>query len=120
MALTNAERIRRYKARKRGEYVEPMRQGVPFGYKQSPEHIEKRKRWGPEHHAWKGDEVLPRSGRNRASRLFPQLGPCVRCGSHDSERHHINKVVTDNRPENIMVVCRQCHSAIHTEMRRAA
>ena len=120
MALTNAERVRRYKARKRGEYVEPMRPGVPVGYKQADDHVAKRSKWGPEHHAWKGDDVLPRSARARAARLFKSLGPCVRCGNEESERHHINKVVTDNRPENIMVVCRQCHSAIHTEMRHAA
>jgi hypothetical protein len=113
MALTVAERVRRYKARKRGEDVPLLTPGVPKGYKQTPEHIEKRKRWGEEHHAWKGDDILPRSGRLRAKRLYKELGPCTRCGNAQSERHHVNRIVTDNRPENIAILCRACHMADH-------
>jgi hypothetical protein len=48
------ERARRYRARKRGEDVPKQKPGPPKGYKQTAEHIEKRKRFGADHHAWKG------------------------------------------------------------------
>ena len=49
MALTPAERQARYRARKRGENVPEIPR--KRGYKQTPEHVEKRKRFGPDHHA---------------------------------------------------------------------
>ncbi len=111
MALTNYQKKLRYLARKRGEVVEP----IPHrsGYHQSPEHIAKRIRSGPEHHAWKGDDVLPRSARARASRLYRDIGPCSKCGSLESERHHINRDPADNRPENIAILCHACHMFEH-------
>jgi hypothetical protein len=79
------------------------------GYKQTPEHVEKRKRWGPSHHAWKGDKVTPETGRCRANRLYPHPGPCRLCGADKAERHHKNGDTTDNSPENIEFLCRRCH-----------
>lgn len=113
MALTNAEKIRRYKARKRGEYVPPIPAGVKPGYKQTPEHIAKRIRMGPDHAQWKGDDVLPRSARARATRRFKQLGPCVECGDIQSERHHIDRDTANNEPANILVLCHGCHMRKH-------
>lgn len=113
MALTNAEKIRRYKARKRGEYVEPLSPGVPKGYKQTPEHVAKRSKWGPDHPQWRGDDVLPRSARARATRRFKQLGPCVECGDPKSERHHIDRNPANNESANILVLCHGCHMRKH-------
>lgn len=115
MALTNAERIRRYKARKRGEDVPLLPSGVKPGYKQSPEHIAKRIRQGAEHYAWKGDDILPRSARARAAKLYRNLGPCTSCGAAESERHHVNRNPVDNRAENIAVLCHPCHMRLHWE-----
>lgn len=115
MALTNYERKKRWLARKRGEYVEPLRAGVPKGYKQSPEHIARRIKSGPDHPQWKGDDVLPRSARARATRRFKQLGPCVECGAAESERHHIDRDPTHNELANILVLCHGCHMRKHWE-----
>ena len=41
--LSNAERQRRYRARLRGEDIPKLSAGAKKGYKQSPEHIEKRR-----------------------------------------------------------------------------
>jgi len=97
----------RYRLRKAGV-------DVPFiprkrGYKQTPEHIEKRVRSGKKHHAWKGDEITQRSGRSRAYRLYPEIGPCVLCGNPKSERHHIDGNTCNNNADNILIVCRRCH-----------
>ena len=86
-----------------------MKPGPKKGFKQSPEHIEKRKRFGADHHAWKGDGITEKSGRTRAIRTFPNVGGCVKCGKARAERHHKNGNTADNRPENIEIVCRRCH-----------
>jgi hypothetical protein len=113
MALTNYEKKLRYLARKRGEYVEPLPAGPPRGYRQAPEHIAKRSRWGADHHAWKGSDVLPRSARARATRRFRDLGPCGTCGAVESESHHIDRDPTNNEPANIAILCHPCHMALH-------
>lgn len=112
MALTNAERIARYKARKRGEVVPELKPGVKVGYKQTPEHIEKRKRWGKDHHAWKGDDVLPRSARARATRRVT-ADLCIECGSAEAEVHHIDHDVRNNDASNLIVLCHDCHMRRH-------
>jgi hypothetical protein len=101
------ERAARYRARKRGESV-PVK-AYPRGYKQDPEHAAKRRRHGAEHHSWKGDGIAERSGRTRARRAYPQVGPCARCGSDTAERHHIDDDTRNNSPENIAILCRRCH-----------
>lgn len=83
--------------------------GQRKGYKQSAEHIARRKRFGPEHPNWVGDAVSVKSGRSRAARAFPVIGACVKCGNAKAERHHKNGNTADNRPENIEIVCRRCH-----------
>jgi len=54
---------------------------------------------------------------------------CQRCGTdlkdetnklvvhHRDGEHYIDEI-TDNSPENLMVLCRSCHTALHAEMRR--
>ena len=102
------ERARRYRARKRGENVPKLKSGAPKGYKQTKEHIEKRKRFGSDHHAWKGEAIKIRSGRSRALRNF-LLKPCEKCGNPKSERHHKDDNTKNNHPSNIMFLCRKCH-----------
>ncbi len=86
-----------------------MKPGPKKGYKQTPEHIAKKIRRGEHHHAWVGDNATERTGRSRAERLFPVIGPCVKCGNRKSERHHKNGNTLDNRKSNIAVLCRRCH-----------
>jgi hypothetical protein len=50
-------------------------------------------------------------GRERAQRRF-ELGPCVKCGEPATDRHHINADTLDNRPENVLTLCRRCHLVI--------
>ena len=49
-------------------------------------------------------------GHQQAKRRF-KLGPCVKCGKPSNDRHHINGNTLDNRPENILTLCRRCHMA---------
>lgn len=105
---------KRHRMRKRGE-------DVPFlsrkkGYKQTPEHIEKRKRSGEKSHHWTGDQVSERGGRARALRLYKNIGPCVRCGAVKAERHHKDGNTANNAVENIEALCRRCHMEIDGRM----
>ncbi len=86
------------------------RPGPPKGYKQSPDHIAKRKRFGEEHHSWIGDRAIPKSGRSRAVRKFDK-SPCERCGEliKRVDRHHKDGNTLNNTPENIEYLCRKCH-----------
>ena len=86
--------------------------GQKKGYKQSPEHIAARIKRGKDHPRWKGDSITEKSGRSRALRLFPIIGPCKSCGSPRSERHHKNGNTRDNRRSNIIPLCRSCHMKI--------
>jgi 5-methylcytosine-specific restriction endonuclease McrA len=79
------------------------------GYKQSPEHIAARKRFGAEHGNWSGGKVSEKGGRARALHLYPVIGPCVSCGSPRSERHHRDENTANNHPANIVILCRRCH-----------
>lgn len=86
-----------------------MKRGPKKGYKQTAEHIAKRKRFGKDHHNWKGDAVSVKGGRTRALRAFPIIPPCVWCGSKKSERHHRDGNTANNSPKNIVPMCRKCH-----------
>lgn len=82
--------------------------GQKKGYKQSPEHIAKRIKRGKEHPNYK-DTITEKSGRSRALRMYPDIGPCVICGSCRSERHHKDGDTTNNAESNILIICRKCH-----------
>lgn len=109
MDYTKLTRAQRYRLRQKGVPVPFMKMGVAKGYKQTPEHVEKRKRFGKEHHHWKGDAVTIRGGRTRALRIYRNIGPCVSCGSKRSERHHKDGNTANNEPGNIIILCRRCH-----------
>ncbi len=85
-----------------------MKPGPKRGYKQAPEHVEKRKRFGADHHAWKGDDVSEKGGRTRALRSF-DAQPCESCGAEKTDRHHKDGNTANNAPENIVFLCRRCH-----------
>jgi hypothetical protein len=101
------ERTRRYRLRLKGVDVPP----VPprSGFKQTAEHVEKRKRLGPDHYNWHGDKTTIRNGRKRAEKMYPHAGPCVECGAKKSERHHVDGDTSNNAPGNIKFLCRRCH-----------
>lgn len=46
--------------------------------------------------------------RHLARRWFA-LQPCSKCGSKDSERHHIDGNPSNNEPWNLKFLCRRCH-----------
>ena len=63
--------------------------------------------------------ITAKTGRNRAQKLFPAVR-CEECGAAGRlERHHVNEDPTDNRPENVMVLCMPCHYAKHEPLRCA-
>ncbi len=111
MAFTKAEIVRRCRDRKRGIDIPRMPPGVKKGYKQTPEHIQKRQRFGEEHHSYKGDDVGYKSARSRAERGYP-CRPCELCGNTKAERHHKDGNTRNNSPENIQFVCRRCHMKV--------
>ena len=86
-----------------------MKTGPKKGYKQTEEHIAKRKRFGIEHPNWRGDNACQRTGRSRAERMYPNIGACVACGNPNSERHHLDDNTLNNEPNNIAILCRRCH-----------
>ncbi len=69
--------------------------------------------------AWKdrrviGNAVLSvKTGRSRAIRMYPKIGPCEVCGSPKSERHHRDENTLNNAPDNIAILCRRCHTLAH-------
>lgn len=109
ISITGAERQRRYRLRLKDAKVAKLKPGPRKGFKQSPEHIKKRKRFGADHPNWKGNKITVKGGRTRAIRLYPQVGPCIVCGNKKSERHHIDENTANNAPINIIILCRKCH-----------
>lgn len=107
----------RYRLRKKG--VEVPFAPRPKGYKQSQDHIEKRKRPGSLSHHWLGDAVSVKGGRTRALRAYKNIGPCVRCGSGKSERHHKDGNTANNASSNIEALCRRCHMEADGRMEKA-
>lgn len=82
--------------------------GQRKGYKQTPEHIAKRKRFGPDHPGWKGDDVSPISARQRAQSWY-EARPCEKCGNPKADRHHVDGNTKNNGLDNIRFLCRKCH-----------
>lgn len=89
-----------------------MKRGPKPGYKQTPEHIEKRKMWGANNPAWLGDKASRSAGHARAVLAFPAPA-CSGCGATRAERHHIDQNPLNNSPENVAILCRKCHKAAH-------
>jgi hypothetical protein len=65
------------------------------------------------HYAWKGRQVKPASGRQRARYRYKKLGKCEVCQKSPAiERHHKDADTTNNDRSNIQFVCRRCHMAL--------
>ena len=97
-----------------------VKRGPKPGFKQSPEHIAKRIKRGPDHPNWIGEAVSEKGGRARALRLYPTIGPCEVCGEAKAERHHADGNTANNAPTNIEPLCRRCHMAKDGRMDQAA
>jgi len=73
---------------------------------------------GPFNSNWKGHAA--RNPRDRA-RLWYQAESCEVCGATKAdrriERHHINKDIYDNSPDNIAILCSLCHKAAESPHR---
>lgn len=52
-------------------------------------------------------------GHKKCLSLYPEIGPCFKCGYNKSERHHIDDNPLNNSEENIMPLCRRCHTKEH-------
>jgi len=77
-----------------------------------------RQRTGAANREWNNFSSTKKAqGWDRAKRRFP-LGQCVRCSRPAIDRHHINNNPLDNRPENILVLCRRCHMELDGRMVR--
>ena len=83
--MSNNEAVRRYRARLRGEDVPLLKPGP------------------------KTDNPSVKTGRSRAQRLYPEIGPCESCGAERAERHHRDGDTINNDPSNIAALCRKCH-----------
>ena len=61
------------------------------------------------------------AGRWQAQHLYPTK-QCERCGVERDElhRHHKDQNPLNNAPENIQVLCRACHNAVHRELATTA
>lgn len=94
--------------------------GQRKGYKQSPEHIERRKMWGENNPQWKGENISVKSGRSRALRRFTKK-PCEICGEPQKvDRHHVDGNTKNNEPSNLRYLCRRCHMIEDGRMALAA
>lgn len=78
-------------------------------------------RQGPSSANWKGDDVSQNGGRVRAIRRYRIDGQsCVDCGKAAKVRHHSDRDVANNQPDNIEFLCYLCHARRHVEDYRAA
>lgn len=53
------------------------------------------------------------SGRKAAQRTYPATRCAVCGGIKTLQRHHIDRDPTNNRPDNVQILCQTCHAATH-------
>ena len=67
---------------------------------------------------WRGDAASASAGRNRTRRTYRSMAglPCSDCTTRQGrDRHHHDGNPLNNRPDNILWLCRRCHQARHRE-----
>ena len=65
--------------------------------------------YGANNHMWTNYK-----GEYSYRNLIKELKHCEMCGATTNLcRHHINFIRSDNRFENLVVVCRKCHTKLH-------
>lgn len=69
---------------------------------------------------WKGDSASVSSGRERATRLFKEIGNCEICDKKAMERHHKDRNVFNNKRENLQFLCRSCQMKVDKRMNNLA
>lgn len=68
------------------------------------------------HGFWKGEKAKDKTKRKRTQRRYT-LGPCERCGKEGRDRHHVDADLNNNRPDNILILCRRCHMEVDGRMK---
>lgn len=70
---------------------------------------------------WTRKAETPANGRSQAGRKFRYLKKCLRCPStYKLQRHHKDGDATNNAPDNVEILCRQCHRALHRKKPRVS
>ncbi|CAN2041375.1 thymidylate synthase (FAD) [Candidatus Magnetomoraceae bacterium gMMP-15] len=73
-----------------------------------------RRMSGKNNHRWKGDDIGVSGGRLRARKWY-KAAKCWGCGEVEKlERHHMDGNPTNNKKDNIMILCQKCHKAFHS------
>jgi hypothetical protein len=57
---------------------------------------------------WKGDKATKEAGRARARSMYEIIN-CEKCGKPAVDRHHKDGNTLNNKPSNIIPLCRRCH-----------
>lgn len=88
---------------------------------------------GPEHHNWRGGKSMydavkrslgEKSWKTYRKRARDRGGDCRMCGSDNGDEglhvHHIVPILAggSNHPDNLMLLCRSCHTAVEAHTRR--
>lgn len=60
---------------------------------------------------WKGNNVTPETGRNRAYKMYEPI-PCEICSKKRIDRCHLSGDTVDNSVKNVIFLCRKHHFAI--------
>jgi len=79
----------------------------------------RKKRIGNKSPAWRGDNASIGAGHVRCETMYPAI-KCELCGDIRTEnknlhRHHRDKNPLNNAPENVQILCANCHNKIHRE-----
>lgn len=57
--------------------------------------------------------IYYQSSRGFVFTVFKHICAMPNCGHKSTECHHVNKIPTDNRPVNLMPLCKSCHDWVH-------
>src|SRR3954453_11804163 len=86
------------------------------GRKHSPETRAKMARYGPAHHAWKGDDVGYSGLHQWARRSFVKADRCEDCGT-EGDTEWANRGGYKRERSDWMELCRSCHRKMDGSIR---